>query len=149
VHQRSQELIFSIGIPWYFWGGFPIGLSGRYYYPIVPDGFISSINDQFGLEAGVDFSVVFGGYIVPSLDIPIAARWDFHLTEAWTVFAKLGLGIGFSFWGSYYNGYYGYGAPVRFVFESQVGAIYKINDTISLRAEIGYPWAKFGVVIAL
>ena len=148
-HTRDQQLAFQIGIPWYFYGGFPIGISGRYYFPIVPNGFIPAINDEFGLEAGVDFAIVFGGYIVPAIDIPIAARWAFHLTEDWTVFAKIGFGLGLTFLGSYsYGGYYG-GTWVRFVFESQVGAMYKINDVLSLRLDLGYPWAKFGVVISL
>lgn len=144
THKRDMELIFQLGLPYgYYFGGFGLGLAARFYYPIVPDGFISSINDEFGLEGGVDVMFYFSylsTYSPVRLDIPVAARWSFHLTDAWTVFAKLGLGIGI--WpGAYYS--------VWFVGEGGVGAIYKLSDVISLRLDVGYPWAKFGVVIAL
>jgi hypothetical protein len=30
-----------------------------------------------------------------------------------------------------------------------VGLFYKVSDAISLRAEVGYPWAKVGLAIGL
>jgi hypothetical protein len=150
VHTRPMELSFSVGLPFgRFWYGFGIGVGGRFYFPIVADGFIPSLNDEFGIEGGVDFDLAFGYYsgVAPSLGIPVAARWGFHLTDAWTVFAKLGIGIGLTFYPSgYYNPNYG---AVWVLFEGSVGALWKLSDTISLRFDLGYPWAKVGIAIAL
>lgn len=146
THQRNMEIGVFLNLPYgYAWGlyGFPFGVGGRFYFPLVADGFISSINDEFGLEGGVDFMFRFSSYgFYPLIDVPVSAVWRFHLTDRWTVYPKLGLGIGFG-----YN--YGYTVPVYFVFESLVGAIFKINDALSLRFELGYPTARIGLGFSL
>ena len=145
-HTRPMEIAFFLNIPygygWGYYGGFPFGVGARFYYPLVADGFISAINDEFGLEGGADFTFRFGYYgFYPLLDIPVAAVWRFHLTDKWTVYPKVGIGIGIGY--NYYN------SPVYFVFEGLAGAIYKINETMSLRLELGYPGVRAGLAIAL
>jgi hypothetical protein len=147
-HTRPMEIAFFLNLQYGYAGwygyGFPFGVGGRLYLPLVADGFISSINDEFGLEGGLDFAMRFGsnGVFYPLLDIPVAAVWRFHLTDRWTVYPKVGLGISFGY-------LYSSAAPVNFIVESLVGAIFKINDLLSLRFEVGYPSAKVGLAIAL
>src|ERR1700759_2837168 len=40
--------------------GFPLPIGGRYYFPIVPNGFIPSLNAEFGIEGGLHFLFLFG-----------------------------------------------------------------------------------------
>lgn len=148
-HTRPMEIAFFLNLPfgyagWYNYG-FPFGVGARLYFPLVADGFISSINDEFGLEGGIDFAMRFGSYdgvFRPLLDIPVAAVWRFHLTDRWTVYPKVGFGISFGY-------LHNPDVPVNLVVESLVGAIFKIDDVLSLRFEVGYPTAKVGLAIAL
>lgn len=145
---RQQQISVFLGVPYgYIYGGFPVGVGGRYYYPILPNGFIPSLNDEFGVEAGIDLTLAFYGYVGVRLDIPAEAVWRFHFTERFSAYAKLGIGIGFSFSG--YGCFYGGGFCAYPVPVGAAGIFFKLNDVLSLRAEVGYPWAKVGLAIGL
>src|SRR5215813_3845915 len=60
--------------------GFPFMISGRYYFPIVPDGFLPNINDEFGIEGGLDLLFLFGDATHFGFGIPVDAVWDFHFS---------------------------------------------------------------------
>jgi hypothetical protein len=144
---RKQQLSFFLGIPWYALG---VGVGARYYIPIMHNGFLPTVNDEFGIEFGADaaFGFAYGfGFL---LDIPVEVSWQFHFTQDFSAYAKLGIALEFDItryrcYGSVFGG-----CSLVWVNPiSTVGIFYKLNETISLRAEVGYPWLKVGIGIAL
>jgi hypothetical protein len=147
--ERPQMLSFFAGLPYgYLFYGFPIAVGARYYIPILKNGFIPPVNDEFGIEFGADFSFFLGRQsFLPFLGLPVEVLWRFHFTENFDAYAKLGLALRFGF-GSYYNGFNtvsGVGVDIDPV--SAVGLVYKLSSNIALRAEVGYPWIKVGIGI--
>lgn len=147
--KRPMMISAFLGLPYYY--GIGVGFGGRFYIPILHNGFISTVNDSFGIEFGADFSFhpYFGGSFF-NLDVPVEARWNFHVFEKLEVYAKAGLGLSLIF-GNYgpYLGYYTGPVGVLPRFVGNVGLLYHLNKNVSLRAEVGYPWAKIGIGIAL
>lgn len=148
-HVRKPMLSFFVGVPWWgrgytgpYYSTFTLGFGGRFYLPIVKEGFLPMLNDSFGVEFGVDGAVVFPGYpynIGGELQVPAEARWNFHLFPKLDVYAKVGFGVGVLF---------AYAVYVYPVVVANVGALFKITETISLRAEIGSPALKIGIGFA-
>jgi hypothetical protein len=158
VHERQNQLSVFLEIPWYGlgWGGFPIGVGGRFYIPLMKDGFIPAINDEFGIEFGADLAFLLGSYpngFGMALDIPVEVRWIFHITPDFSAHATAGLALqllfngGFGVFGGYNNGlgtFYGYGwSPVMFY--GGAGITYRIAPGFLLRADIGYPALRVGL----
>lgn len=151
AQHRSQMLSIFLGLPYgYFgyYGGFPFGLSARYQIPILHDGFIPAVNDSFGIEFGLDFSGVVGGFVrnafYPVLSIPVEVMWQFHFTQKFSAYAKVGIALEFNFVS--YCPSFGYcRSIVSPGFIGNVGLIYKFTEKISFRAEAGYPWVKIGL----
>jgi hypothetical protein len=142
---RSSMLSVFVGLPYGYWAwGFPVGVGARYYLPLLHNGFISSMNDEFGLEFGVDGAFIFSPYgAVLGIDVPVEAMWAFHLSPNFAAYAKAGLGIGITSWPI---GYYGQsGVSFRFVGVGGVGIMYKLTEALTFRAEVGTPWAKVGL----
>jgi len=95
-----------------FFGVFHTGIGAWYSVPVVPDGFIPGLNDSFVVEVGglleywrysSGFTSGLGGSIDCSqtwyrLSPMGGVRWDFFLTDDWTVFGKgkAGWSIGFA-----------------------------------------------------
>jgi hypothetical protein len=122
--------------------GFPFTIGGRYYYPIVPTGFIPSLNDEFGIEGGLDFLFLFGHDTYAGFSIPIDAMWDFHFSPTFDAYAKLGFLFGNVFGSGYrYGGFW-------FDFRPAVGLRLKLTDTLYFRAEAGYPAIMAGLGFA-
>ncbi len=149
AHQRPQMLSFFLGLPYGYGGcgffngpggcGFPVGLSVRYYIPILHEGFIPPANDSFGIEFGADLALYTrNGYFF--LGIPVEARWDFHFHQKFQAYVKAGLGLGIH--GGPNNGYAG------IYFTTGLGLLFHITESVSLRAEAGFPWVKLGVGFA-
>jgi hypothetical protein len=125
--------------------GFPMLIGGRFSIPIVPDGFIPSLNDEFGLEFGMDFDITFlssayNDSVLFGFGIPADAMWDFHITPKFDAYAKIGVVIG-----SVFNSGYGF----WWTFRSAVGLRLKLNDVMYFRAEVGYPAIMAGLGFAL
>ena len=129
-------------------GGFALqrfGISGWYVLPILHNGPIPGLNNSLDLEFGGLFGY-FHNLEQPELTeyfavIPaLGCKWNFHLTHAWSVFAaaKVGYRIGLA---TPTHGFMPYGT---------LGARWRINDTIAMRFEAGYPnWLDIGVSIPL
>jgi len=135
----------------YWYGGFPLAVGGRFYIPLVKQGFVPNLNDEFGLDVGVDLALLFTYWGVGFLiDIPVEAMWKLNLTSKFSAYAKLGVGLGIRL--GNYLGYCGYGFgcwPVTPTFYGSVGAIYKLADGLWLRGELGYPGIKIGLTFPL
>jgi opacity protein-like surface antigen len=154
-HDRPQMLSFFTGFhfggwPYSFGGyGVPWLIGARYYIPIVPNGFIPSLNDEFGIEFGLDMIFTFPtGYrsdfetVMVGFGIPADAMWDFHFSPRFDAYAKVGFSVGGRFSDYYDDGFW-------YAIHTAVGLRFKINDVLNLRAEVGYPAIMFGLGIAL
>jgi hypothetical protein len=117
--------------------GLPLTFGGRFYIPLVQDGFIPSLNDEFGLEFGLDFNITFLSSIytessVFGFGVPVDVLWDFHITPNFDAYAKAGLVIGSVFSDRTYGGFW-------WTIRSAVGLRLKITEGLYFRAEAGYP----------
>ena len=109
------EVMFSFLGGWYLTG---FGGEFRFAFPIAPDGAIDYLNESFAMEVGVGYQ-----YFLDSardfgrLTFPLTVRWDFHLTDLWTVYGALGAAGGFPFDRPHKDifGYHGYIWPVAAV----------------------------------
>jgi hypothetical protein len=147
--RRSNMLSLFVGLPYgYFYYGFPFGIGGRFLIPLVHDGFIPALNDSFSIEFGLDLTGAAGfGRFYPTLGIPVEVMWAFHLTEKFAAYAKLGAVLEINFVPYVCSG--GFCGPARGVVSASpignVGIIYKFSQSVSFRAEAGYPWVKIGL----
>src|SRR5689334_6777873 len=92
AHRRPFVFSLFTGVPYYYGFG-PVGLGARFYIPILHDGFIPALNDEFGIEFGGDFTFygVWAGYGGYGLSIPVEVLWDFHLHPRFDVYGKVGV----------------------------------------------------------
>ena len=139
--QRDMRLAVFGVLPYgYFgplYGGFPIGVGATFYIPLLKDGFIPPVNDEFGLDFGADI-VFFLGYFNPiALWIPVSVLWTFHFTDKFSAYVKAGVAL--RIWPGYFNAVY----PD---FVGAVGLNFMLSKGFGLRAEVGYPGIKLGVV---
>lgn len=150
THRRTAEAAFFLEQPYGYvdfggggtarYGLPALGLGARLYFPLVNDGFAPTLNDEFGVEAGVDLMLRFNVAFYPLIDIPVAALWRLHVTPQVNVYAKAGLGLGL---GNRFD------APVYLVGELLVGVGLRITDTVGLRFEAGYPGVRLGLSLVL
>lgn len=145
---QKRKMMISIfaGLPYgYYYYGFPFGVGGRFLIPILHDGFISTVNESFGIEFGADLLGVLGARFYPTIGLPVEVYWQFHFTSKLSAYAKAGVVIEFN------PVPYTCGASIvcrGYVSASpigNVGLIYKFGPTVSFRAEAGYPWIKVGL----
>ncbi len=146
--KRAQMLSLFLGLPYgYYYYGFPFGLGGRYLIPILHDGFLPSVNDSFSIEFGADLSGAVGTRFYPTLGIPVEVMWQFHFTQKFSAYAKLGavLEINFVPYVCAGNNCGPIYSPVSAKPIANLGLMYKFSEKISFRAELGYPWVKVGL----
>lgn len=153
-HDRPQMVSVFTGffLNRYLSEGVPYMIGGRYYYPIVPNGFIPSLNDEFGIEGGLDLLFLFGDNTHFGFNIPIEAVWDFHFSPTFDAYGKLGFMFGNVFADDYYyvggvrfgNSYGGFWFDPRF----SVGLRLKVSESLYFRAEVGYPTIMAGLGFA-
>ena len=146
--RRSQMLSIFLGLPYgYFYYGFPFGVSGRYLIPILHDGFLPSVNDSFSIEFGLDLSGAVGTRFYPILGIPVEVMWQFHFTQKFSAYAKVGVVLEINFVPYVCNvgSVYCRGGAVSASPIGNLGLMYKFSDKVSFRAEVGYPWVKVGL----
>jgi hypothetical protein len=147
--QRPQDLSVMLYIPW--WYGVGIGAMLRYEIPIVPNGFIPAINDQFSLEPSLALAYTrdYGTYrylgdddlrakafnIAPA----VYGTWSFHITPKFRPYLAVGLGynigveLGDVDW-----------SPNYFYFDIAPGLFYKFSEAAAFRAELGAQGTKVG-----
>jgi hypothetical protein len=137
VHDRRNLLTAFIGIPWGSAYGFPIGVGGLFYIPLVKEGFIPTLNEEFGLEFGasVNISTGYGFGIGFGVEIPVRVLWAFHLTPDWSVYATAGIQVHL-WWVNYGLGSAFTGWPVYPEFA--VGSFWHLSPGWTLRFELGW-----------
>ncbi len=146
---RDMQLAFFVGLPWSYWYGFPIGLGARFYVPIVHNGFIPPVNDEFGIEFGADFwGAIVPSYFYANVDLPVDVKWNFHITDRFAAYAKAGLALQFYINRQGYCGGYGYCGVVGAYPSGALGIEYRVASKLLLRAEAG-TWVRIGLGINL
>ncbi|MDP1821741.1 MAG: hypothetical protein Q8L48_00795 [Archangium sp.] len=138
-HERPMLLGIHAILPYgHYYGGFGIGAGASFYIPLVKDGFIPPVNDEFGIDFGADATIFF--YYAPfSLTIPVCALWTFHITDKFAAYAKVGIALKI---------HPGWISPVFPDWVSVVGINYMFSSSFGLRAEAGYPGFKAGILFA-
>ncbi len=141
--KSGRPMVLSVHgyLPYHsFWGGyFPIGGGASFYIPLVHNGFIGKLNDEFGIDFGADAVARIGSAYPFSLHIPVAAQWKFHLLPQLEVYAKLGIQVDLWF------GAIGrFGWPVWPI--AAVGANYFFSKSFGVKLELGSAGARLGVV---
>lgn len=140
----SRPMVLSIHgtFPYahFFFGSFPIGGGASFYIPIVKNGFIPRLNEEFGIDFGAD-AIIYVGYTAPfSIYLPIGVQWKFHILSNLDVYAKLGFLA--RLW---------FGGPLGVFYPDAVAAVglhYMLSKSFGLKAEVGYPGVRLGVVLA-
>jgi hypothetical protein len=148
-----------------------IGFGGRVNFPVIKNGPIRTINNNFAIGVGLDF-VFFGndcGYYVrgrnivvgPGWDcsgnqihIPVVAQWNFFFTPVISLFGEAGFAIRHASYdvgcGNGVNGPYCGGfsdTDLEGVFA--VGPRFTVGDTVSIVLRVGYPYFSAGVSFLL
>lgn len=126
------EVMFSFLGGWYLTG---FGGEFRFAFPIVPDGAIDYLNESFAMEVGAGYQYFLdSAHNFGRLTFPVTVRWDFHLTELWTVYGALGAAGGVPFDRPHKDifGYHGYVWPV-----AAVGCFLHLAPGVDFRAEAG------------
>jgi len=135
-------------------GGTGIGISGRYQYVVVPNGFLTrtSIFDEFGIEAAVDYNhYSFGLYgfddiSYNELGVSASAVWNVWFSDQFAVYPRVGLGYAFGSWeDDIYDDYSDYGG---FFLVGGDGILYELG-VVKLRAELNNTTLSGGIAITL
>ena len=139
-------------IPWLY--GLGIGLNARVEIPIVKDGFIPSINDQFSLEPSfsIDYrrqKLLLIDESARYLDITPAAyaTWSFHITPKFRPYGALGLGYNIGMWLNEEDFGVDDDAVDRsyFYWDVAAGFFYNFSEHVGIRCELGARGPKFGL----
>ncbi|MDP1824368.1 MAG: hypothetical protein Q8L48_14025 [Archangium sp.] len=140
---QSRHFLLSVHgvLPYghFRYGGFPIGVGASFYIPILHNGFIPPVNDEFGLDFGAD-AIFFLGYRYPvALWIPVSVLWTFHFSPAFSAYVKAGVAL--RIWP-------GDPLPLYPDFVGAVGLSWMFSSGVGLRVEAGYPGVKLGLLFA-
>jgi hypothetical protein len=145
VHTRPTDLSLLLWLPYYY--GYGVGAQVRFEFPVLPDGFIKSINDEFSLEPSFGIASTrygFEGSNVAVLNFAPAlyGLWSFYFSEPFRAYGGLGLGFNFAtYTGTYPGGF----APAYVYWDLVAGISYKFSLDVGFRAEIGLQGFKAGV----
>jgi hypothetical protein len=120
THKNNTFDMVGVLSPWL------VGAGVNYAIPLVQDGFIPTLNDQFDLELSGYLVYWYWGKTDSLALLPLAGvRWQFHLTPEWSVFALAKSGIRLDF----------DGGDVSFGHEFGVGGYWHFSKGMSLRME--------------
>lgn len=145
---NSGPTVWGILGGWY--GGYGVGARYMLPLPIKPLLAQNNLRDNFALEIGADFltwSYGFGnaGNYRWNAVLPVAgAMWNVWLNEKLAVYPKLDLGY-FVGWYSGWNDTWG-NHPTHggFFWNVALGGLYRLNNTVALRGELGWAGLKLG-----
>lgn len=137
------------------WGGFSsgFGVGGRFMMPLGIQPLLGStgLRDTWALEFGADFTHWSYNYLGTtdysySQIVPVAGiMWNVWFNQQFALYPKLELGYAIGWW-SGWNTTYGSQPNHGWLFwDLTAGALYKLNNGLTLRAEAGYAGLKLGV----
>lgn len=141
---RPQNLSVMAYVPWYY--GFGIGANVRYEIPVVPNGFIPTINNSFSIEPSLGLAYASRGYSGVNYSVfdvtpAMYGIWNFYFNPKFSAYGGLGLGFNIgTYTGSSYTDSASY-----FFWDPVVGLHYSFSPNMALRAEAGAQGLKGGV----
>lgn len=149
---NSISLLANLGYA--YSAGTGLGLSGRYQYTIVPEGFLhsASIHDDFGVEAAVDFfhyswDILGYSWTYNEFGLSASAVWNLWFTKEFAAYPRLGLGFAF---GSFSDNT-GLGSPGGYgglFLVGGAGVLYQLS-AVTLRAEVSNNYLGLGAALSL
>jgi hypothetical protein len=144
THHRDQDLSLLLWLPYYY--GYGVGVDVRYEFPVLPDGFIPKVNDQFSLEPSLGIAAtrydVTGAVVnVVNFTPALFGDWSFHFSKEFRAYFALGLGFNFATYSGTYPGF----SPAYFYWQLALGLFYNFNRDIALRVELGSQGFMIGV----
>jgi hypothetical protein len=133
---------------WYHGGGFGVGARYMLPLPVKPLLTQNNLRDAFALEFGADFFRYswdygpYGDFGVNLLTPVVGAMWNIWLNDQIAVYPKLDLGYSIA----WFSGSNTYNAPSQshFYWSGNVGAMYRLNNAVALRGELGYAGLRLG-----
>jgi hypothetical protein len=149
THTRQMDLSLMAWLPWYY--GFGIGVDGRFSIPIVPDGFIPQINDEFDIEPSLGlaystYGLVDTNYNYFNITPAVYGIWAFHFSHKFRAYGGLGLGVNIGVVSG--NACNGCGiSPTYFYWDPVIGLNWRFIPAMALRAEAGAQGLKGGISI--
>jgi hypothetical protein len=138
------------------WGILPwngIGVGGRFMIPLGLPSLLNNpqVHDSFALEVGADFLhwsydwAGAGSYSWSEILVVAGGMWNLWFNEKLAAYPKIDFGYAkgwFSGWENTFGGVQpSYGG---FFWDFALGGMYKLNNNITLRAEVGYRGLKLG-----
>ena len=151
AHTRPMGISGMLYLPWYY--GIGIGLNARFEIPVVHDGFIPAINDQFSIEPSLSLGYRSRKYgwaddRLTFFDITPAVygTWSFHITPKFRPYAALGLGYDIGIWLNDSD----YARDVTagfFYWDTAVGLFYSFSPHVAFRGELGAQGPKAGLSV--
>ena len=145
-HTRPQGISAMLYVPWLYGPG--IGINARYEIPVVPDGFIPAINDQFSIEPslGLGYRSDWGtDWDFFNITPAAYATWSFHITPKFRPYVAVGLGVDIGIW---LNDDDFPGADPNsawFFIDTAAGLFYNFSPSLAFRGEIGSGGPKAGL----
>ena len=142
--EPSSFTVWGILLPvGYF--GIGGGIRGNWY--LDKDGIADGVSDDIELDFGADMSIHFVyDWSYTLLTIPFGILWRFKLTDRIWLYPKVSLGYEFVVTRSSYSDNYILGG---LYWEGAVGGFLKLNKSMMIRVEAGYPGLKAGLVFPL
>jgi len=138
-------------LPYAYYGSTGLGIGGRFMIPLAFPPLLHTPNvrgDGFALEFGADYlhwSENVGYYdfsvnwFLPSAGI----MWNVWLNEKLVLYPKFSLGYYYAWVSDLPSGTGGYGSSIYW--DIDLGAMYKLDNGLTLRAELGYSGLKIGI----
>ncbi len=147
-HERPMRVDLMVNAGLIDW--FHVGLSGWFVLPVLQDGFLPGINDQFDLEFGTYFN--WHNWWGPCsynwfrLTPMVGVRWMFHLLNELSIYANLKVGAGLGFGATSSCGAAA-GTPWlhNFATLAGLGLNWQLAEGIDLRVELNNHGAHAGV----
>ena len=138
-------------LPYAYYGTTGLGVGGRFMLPLPIPSLLKNTNvrDGFALEFGADYlhwsigNYGFGDFSVNWFLPSVGIMWNVWLNDKFVLYPKFSLGYYYA-WVSGLDGVNGgYGSSL--FWDIDVGAMYKLGNGLTLRAELGYAGLKLGV----
>jgi len=139
-------------LPYAYYSSTGLGLGGRFMIPLSFPPLLHTPNvrgDGFAIEFGADYlhwSVGVPGYDSFSVNwfLPsVGAMWNVWFNDKLVAYPKFALGYYYAWVSGLPSNYGGYGSSLYW--DIDLGAMYKLDTGLTLRAELGYSGLKIGV----
>lgn len=143
---RPQGISGMLSIPWYRGAG--VAVTGRYEIPIVPNGFIPQINDQFSIEPSLGlayFNQWGSDWNYFTITPAVYAIWSFHITSKFRPYAAIGVGAEIAAAHNDRDSIYGDARAAWVYIDTTVGLFYNFSRNVAFRGELGYGGPKAGI----